>query len=155
MAVLTGPTMVVVGNTASVHDSALNTLGQRAFDIAGNEYIYLQGVASTVANDAVTYDELYATARSVAAAVGPVAIAQAAVVAAKFGWYLICGRGTVNVAAAVADNAKLFLTATAGNLDDASVAGDQVVGAYARSAAGGAGSVTVQVVYPIVGVNVA
>lgn len=120
-----------------------------------NEYVYLQGVASTVAGDAVTYDEAFLTARSVAAAVGPVAVAMAAVVASQFGWYCIRGSATVNVSAAVADNAKLFLTATPGNLDDTSVAGDQVVGMIARSAAGGAGSITAQLFYPQVGVNVA
>lgn len=118
-------------------------------------FIYLQGVAATVANDVVTYDELGLTARSVAAAVGPVAVAKAAVVASQFGWYATRGDHTINVSAAVADNAKLFLTATAGQLDDTSVAGDQVVGMIARSSSAGAGTITAQLHDPQVGVNVA
>lgn len=155
MAALVGKYLATAGQTADVHASAQNPLGIMAEDVAGNEYVYLQGVASTAANDAVTYDELFQSARSAAAAVGPVAVATAAILAGQFGWYMRRGLGTVNVSAAVADNARLFLTATAGQLDDTSVAGDQVVGAIARSSSAGAGSVTVQLTYPQVGVNVA
>lgn len=143
-----------VGALTDVHSTQQNPLGQRRFE-GVNEYIYLQGVASTAQYDLVTFDEAFATTRAVAAAVGPCAIAQAAIVASSYGWYLINGSGTLNCSAAVADNAKLFLTATAGQVDDTSVAGDQVVGAIARSSAAGAGTITAQVRYPQVGVNVA
>ena len=151
---LTGPALVAVGAPGEVHTSQKNPLGTRQ-QVGGNEYIYLQGVASTVLGDLVTYDEVFLTTRAAAGGVGPCAIATAAVLANQFGWYLIVGSGTLNTSAAVADNAKLFLTATAGAVDDTSVAGDQVVGAIARSAAGGAGTITAQIRYPQVGVNVA
>ncbi len=143
-----------VGALTDVHTTAQNPLGTRRF-VGRNEYIYLTGVASTAAGDLVTYDELFITARSVAAAVGPCAVAMAATVASTFGWYAIFGQATLATSAAVADNAKLFLTATPGAVDDTSVAGDQVVGAIARSSAGGAGTITAQLNYPQVGVNVA
>lgn len=146
-----------VGALTQVDTTAQNPLGSLRYDPAtGKVYIYLQGIGSTVAGDVVTYDEAYLTTRASAGAVGPVAVALAAVVASSYGWYQVEGSATVNVSAAVADNAKLFLTATAGNLDDTSVAGDQVIGMIARSAAGGAGTITAQLFSrPIVGVNVA
>jgi hypothetical protein len=145
-----------VGALTTVDTAVTNPLGTRRRDDAGNEYIYLQGVASTAAGDVVTYDEAFLTARSVASAVGPVAVALAAVLASQFGWYVIDGSATVNTSAAVADNAKLFLTATAGSVDDTSVAGDQIVGMIARSAAGGAATITAQLFGGArVGVNVA
>lgn len=157
MAQLTGhPGAYATGNTAQIDETQKLPLMSRGIDRDGNEYIYLQGVALTVAGDWVTFDEAGITTRSAASAVGPVAVAQAAVLANQFGWYQIYGRCAVaNTSAAVADNAKLFLTATAGAVDDTSVAGDQVVGAIARSAAGGAGSIVAQLNYPQVGVNVA
>lgn len=129
-------------------------LNTRAKDVAGNEFIYLKGVASLVANDLVTYDELGVTTRSVAGAKGPAAVAQAAVLAGQFGWFQIYGTCTMNTGAAVADNAALWLHATAGTVDDAVVAGDQVVFAVARSSAAGAATITAQINYPVVGVSV-
>lgn len=143
------------GNTTDIDTVQKNPLRTRGFDASGNEYIYLSGVASTVAGDLVTYDELGVTARSGAGAIGPAAVAQAATVASTFGWYCIFGLTTINTGAAVADNAKVFLHATAGTVDDASVAGDQLVFAVFRSAAGGAATASVQLNYPSVGVNVA
>lgn len=133
MAFFIGPN-VVVGDPTSVHDSAKNKLGARAFDEDGNEYIYLSGVASTVKGSWVTFDEAHITTLTVANAKGRVAIAGAAVVAAKFGWYGIGGKIAGKVLAAFADNGIIFLTATAGSVDDTAVAGDLVHGAMGRAA---------------------
>jgi hypothetical protein len=128
MAQLIGRIDAVVGSTTDIHLTAQNVLGSRAEDKNGNEYIYLQGIASTVANDAVTYSPAFLTTRVAAAGVGPVAIAQAAVLASQFGWYLIRGFGSVNTKTSIAAAKSAFLTVTAGQVDDASVAGDQVNG---------------------------
>lgn len=129
MAALIGRVQAVIGSTTDIHDTKQNPLGARAEDANGNEYVYLLGVASTVANDAVNYSlATFATARSVASAVGMVAIAQAAVVAGKFGWYLIKGNGSVNTKTSIAAAGGAFLSSTAGALDDASVAADFVNG---------------------------
>lgn len=136
------------GDTTSVDTTQKHPLGTRAVDTDGNEYIYLLGVASTAANDVVSYDEAYATTRSVSNAVGPLAIAQAATIASTYGWYLVKGTGTVATADDVADNKALYLTSTAGAVDDADKAGDAIIGMWSRSAGTGASTVTVQVDYP-------
>lgn len=133
-----------------VDDSARYNVLTRTQDAEGNEYIYLKGVASTAAHLAVTYDEAGQTALLVADAVGPVAVAMAAIGADKYGWYQVFGSGTVSTAAAVADNAPLYATSTAGKVDDAVVAGDLIVGMVARSAAAAAGDIVVQLSYPVV-----
>jgi hypothetical protein len=142
---------VVVGGPTDIHDSALNKLGTIATDNNGVEYIYLQGVASTVAGDAVTYDEAFATLRLTSTSDnGPVAAAVAAVVANKFGWYAIGGSVLVNVAALFADNALCFSTATPGVIDDAIVADKQILGAISRSAIS-SGQATIQLNRPWIG----
>lgn len=73
----------------------------------GGEFVYLQGVANTVAGSLVTYDQL--SAATVLAATGaqrgaPVAVAMAAIGAGQFGWYQVTG------------NARIAKTAVAGTL---------------------------------------
>lgn len=130
-------------------DTDTPTLGERYTDGAtGDQYVFLQGVASTVLGSWVTYDELGVTTLLAANAIGPVAIAQGAVDAnTKKGWYLIWGTCSALVAAGFADNGNLYATATAGTADDAVVAGDRVKNAIGRSAISG-GLATVQVWYP-------
>jgi hypothetical protein len=138
---------IFAGDITAVHDSALNTLGARARDGAGNEYVYLKGVANTAQYSWVSFDEAYLTTLLAANAVGRVAIAQAAVVANKYGWYLIYGTGLGKVLAGFADDGKVYATATAGSVDDAVVAGDLVVGAIGRSAIA-SGTATMELNYP-------
>ena len=119
---------------ANVDSSAQYTLGTRGEDNAGNEYIYLKGVASTVLGSWVTFDEVHQTALAVADAQGRLAIALAAVVADKYGWYQIYGSASGLALTAFADNGKVYLTSTDGSVDDADVGGDAVIGAVGRSA---------------------
>lgn len=138
----------VHGDTDSVDTTAKNRLGTRAFDSAGNEYIYLTGVASTVAGSWVSFDEAHLTTLLVANAKGRVGIAMAATVASRYGWYQIYGINSIAlVLASFADNGLIFSTATAGSVDDAAVAGDLVVGAMGRSAVSG-GVATMELNYP-------
>lgn len=135
MAALIGHFSGVTGQTTDVHTSQQNAVGTRVFDAAGNEYIYMQGVASTVLGTWVSFDELYITTRLVANALGRVAIALAAVDATtEFGWWAIYGAHSGLCLANFADNAKVWATATAGSVDDADVAVDLVDGAIGRSA---------------------
>jgi hypothetical protein len=160
MAQLTGGEGIIVKSgpgagtsvTASVDASAIHPVLTRAYgaDNNYNEYIYLTGVASTVAGSAVTFDELGITALVVANAIGPVAIAMAATVAATFGWYQIRGKNTVvNCDAGIVDNAKVYIDGTAGRVDDTVVAGDQVSNAVFRST-DTANFCTLQLDYPYV-----
>lgn len=99
------------------------------------EFIYLKGVANTVVGSWVTYNaDDYSTTLAAANAVGPVAIAMSANVASQYGWYQIGGKAFGLCLASFADNGDVYLTATAGSVDDADVAGDYVRGALGASA---------------------
>jgi hypothetical protein len=126
--------MVFLGPAPSAVDDAKKyPLGTRGVDNAGNEYIYLAGVTSTAARDLVTFDEDYATTRLVPDAVGAVAVATAAVASTStYGWYGV--KGVFAVASdTVATNAQLFIDTATGRVDDASVAGDMIVGAMSMT----------------------
>lgn len=127
-----GP-MIFGGQITQIDTVATNALGTKAFDSAGNGYIYLQGVASTVAKDVVTFDENFLTTRIAANAVGPVAVAMAAVVANQYGWYQIYGNGSVNSDTTAADKA-LYIDGITGRVDDAVVSGDLIVGMVSTAA---------------------
>lgn len=152
MAYLTGRTEIFGGDTAKIDTTLVHPLGTRAFDANGNEYIYLQGVASTVAGDWVVYDEDLLTTRMTSASRGPVAVAMAAIVASSYGWYAIFGDvATANAISggAAADNAQVYATSTDGQVDDVDVAGSLVIGAVFRSAESG-GAAEVQLSYPYI-----
>ena len=125
--------LVKVGTIAKFFDDAFGE----------GEFIYLPGVASTAAGDAVDFDTTpgaYATVRHTNATATnkgwPLAIATAAVVANKFGWYQIGGTAIVNVAAGFAAGSAVFGTGTAGVLDDGADAGDQILNAKGLTAIG-------------------
>jgi hypothetical protein len=117
-----------------VHATKKQRLGTRKRDVAGNEYIYLTGVASTAVGTWVTFDEAHITTRAAANAKGRVAIAMAATVASTYGWYQIYGSAQGLALTAFADNGNVYLTSTAGSVDDTDVAGDAVINAVGRSA---------------------
>jgi hypothetical protein len=101
------------------------------------EFIYLQGVASTVVGSWVTFNADDGTTALLAAnAIGPVAIAMSANVASQYGWYQIYGKAVGRALADFADNGNVYATATAGSVDDAVVAGDRVKNAKGASAVG-------------------
>ena len=144
---------VVFGGPTSVDDSAQNKLGTRARDNEGNEYIYLEGVASVIAGSWVLYDEAFATVGldTGAEEKGPVAVAMAAVTANKFGWFMIWGTTSAS-SGDVADNGLVFATSTVFVCDDAAVADQQVIGAKWRGADASSVAV-VQLNYPWHGVD--
>jgi len=97
------------------------------------EFIYLKGLASTAAGDLVVYNGDGVTTRTVARSTGPCAVALSACVASEYGWYQIAGIAKVNAATIAADK-QLYLTSTAGQVDDAVVAGDLIYGAHSVAA---------------------
>ncbi len=128
----------------------------RAFDKNGYEYVYLKGVASTVQYSPVVYDEsgvtVLADSQGTAPAnAGPIAVAQAIVDATtEYGWYMINGK-TYMISGDVADNGQVYLTTTAGTVDDADVASALVIGAWFRGADDAdTTKALVQIVYPVV-----
>jgi len=111
----------------------------RAFDplLGYGEFIYLQGVASTVAGSVVTYNAFTGVTTLGAATANdasPIAIAVAPCVASLFGWYQIAGVAVAaNNGTAAAGNA--FTKAT-GTLGSAAVAGTQILGTKILTANG-------------------
>src|SRR3990167_9666357 len=101
-----------------VHATKKFRLGTRV-RYQGNEYIYLQGVASCANGSWVSFDEAHVTTRAVANGQGRVAIANAAVDATtEYGWFTIYGSESGLALTAFADNGKVYLTSTAGSVDD-------------------------------------
>lgn len=91
------------------------------------EFIYLKGVASTQVGSWVHYNaDDFSTALTVANAIGPVAVAMSACVANQFGWYQISGKAVGRALSGYLDNALVWLTGTAGSVDDSVVDGDMI-----------------------------
>lgn len=129
-----------INDTKTTQQHPLGTIIKAVDATLGEaEFIYLKGVASTAAGDAVIYDPKAATTtRAVhsTAARGLIAIAMAANVASQYGWYCISGCVPVK-AGTVAAGAKVYLTSTAAQIDDAVVATDGVDGAVTQAADSG------------------
>lgn len=140
----------VAGAIGDIDTTAKNLVLTTAVDNEGGGWIYLKGVASTVATDFVTYDELGITARLVRGAIGDVAVAYAATVANTWGWYKRLGSALGNTATTVVDNANVFASATTGRVDDGGYIGDQIVGAVFRSTTT-ANVATIQLTNPRIG----
>lgn len=103
------------------------------------EFIYLKGVAATVVGSMVDYDLNAATSTLSPATLGtgPVAIAMSICVANLFGWYQIGGIAAVKAPNAMVVGAEIFsLAATPGSVDDAAVAGEQILNAKALTTTG-------------------
>ncbi len=102
-----------------------STLGQ-------GEFIYLKGVASTVVGDWVGYSPALGTSvRAIANGNYPLAVAMSACsTTTLFGWYQISGNAKANGLTSITHSTGfLWLTGTAGSVDDASVIGDAVINA--------------------------
>lgn len=105
----------------------------------GGEFIYLKGVASTVVGSLVDYDAYLATTvlSPATAGVGPVAVSMSANVASQYGWYQITGSAVVKAPNAMTAGADVFmLAATPGSVDDAAVAGEQILSAKVSTTTG-------------------
>lgn len=123
-------TLAVAGALTDVDTSQRNPFGIAIQDEAGNEYVYLKGVGSTVVKDAVIFDpSTFLTTRLVVDKAGPVAVALAAIAATtSFGWYQVRGSGSVNSDTVAGTQLPLYVDGTAGRVDDATSAGDCVLG---------------------------
>ncbi len=130
---LSGPQQLFPTDILTVDSSELTELGTRGFDNSGGEHIYLQGTTSTVAKDWVVYDENFSATRLVANEVGPIAIAPTAILVGEYGWFQIYGIVQGNSDDIAADS-SLYVDGTAGRVDDLSVSGDLIIGAYSMTA---------------------
>lgn len=137
------PNSIGASPVDTIDDAARHVLGtiMPASDpvLGGGEFIYLKGVASTQVGTLVDYDLLAGTTTITPATggTGPVAVAMAATVANKFGWYQIAGIATVRAPNAMVVGADIYmLAATPGSVDDAVVANEGIIGAKAVSTTG-------------------
>lgn len=149
-----GTPMAAVGAIGDVDTVARNPIGTRCKfvdTVQGlQEYVYLKGVANCAAGDWVSYNtNAYVAVRLAADAVGFVAIAPAAILAANWGWFLIYGYYATANSDTVSAAGGLFIDGTTGRVDDASVAGDFVNGAVS-TAADTANVLPVHINYPYV-----
>ena len=112
-----------------------NDVGTTAYGEAC--FCYVKGVASGAQNEWVTYNkDDWSTTLLAADAIGPVGIMMSALDAATdFGWLMVSGKAIGSCLTQLADNAQVWITATGGSIDDASVAGDLVNNAKSASAA--------------------
>ena len=137
-------------STTQQHELGLRACG---FDstYGYGEFIYLPGVASTIAGSAVIYDTYAGTTTlTLAASEGPIGIAMSANVASQWGWYQIFGSAVVDTAAGAVANAMVYVTATAGTVDDADVINTQVDNAVFKTAVDtpSTGFAVIQISYP-------
>ena len=99
-------------------------------------FVYCVGVASTAAGDLCVIDSTAGdTIRAVTGGTsyGACGVAMSANLAGQYGWYQTEGAGPVNAATVLTD-APLFLTSTAGQVDDASTNNALVTGLVSRAA---------------------
>ncbi len=97
------------------------------------EFIYLLGVASTVAGDAVSYNAgTFATTRAAAGAGIPwkIAFATAATVASTYGWYQIGGQAIANKTKTVSFAAGIAVGISTTALISASSSLKELLGAW-------------------------
>ena len=123
---IAGSQPIAERNTTQRH--ALGTIVRAAHPTYGEgEFKYLKGVSSCVLGSWVSYkDEDGTTALLAANAIGPVAVAMAATTASYYGWFQISGTAVGKCLTAMASNTRVWITGTAGSVDDASVAGDGI-----------------------------
>ena len=103
------------------------------------EFIYVKGVTNGATGSIAVYNsDDFTTTLAVADAHGPVCVFMSTLDAATdYGWAQIQGKAVGKVLAGFVDNAVCYLTATAGSVDDADVAGDFVSGMKGASAVDG------------------
>jgi hypothetical protein len=143
---------IVENSTTQNH--SLGTIVQATDPLYGEgEFIYLKGVASTAIGTVVNYDQYLGTT-TIAPATGgkgSVAVAMSANVVNQFGWYQIGGAAVVKAPNAMVVNADVFmLAATPGSVDDAAVAGEQILNATVSTTTGtpSAGLAVIQINRP-------
>ena len=116
---------VPIGTRARIADNAL-TVPQ------AGEVIYLKSSDAITLGALVMYDQQLATCvlGPATAGVGPCAVSFNIVPSASFAWFQIAGNAKILAPNAVVAGANVFpLAATPGSVDDAAVAGEQILGA--------------------------
>ena len=104
------------------------------------EYIFVEASGAIDLYDAVVISEAGSAAaltRSNDAYGDRVGFAQIAIADDDFGWVQVIGATTVNAKASCAANVKVYSSASAGHIDDASGSSQEIAGVALTSARGG------------------
>ena len=140
-----------IADTSTVQNHPLGTKLSAVDPTNGEgEFVYLKGATSTAVGDwaTINYDD-NSTTRLAANAIGPVGVAMSANAAStSYGWYQIRGKASAQAAASFADDGRVYITATAGVVDDAVVDGDLVHNALGASTITDAGLADFEIQYP-------
>lgn len=132
-----GATAILNADTTQMHAFGYRT---RAFDatLGECEFVYVKGVASVTAGQTAFYvPHTGVTTVTGARSKGLLGVFMAVLSATTlFGWLQVKGVAEVQVAGTVVAGATVYLTGTAGKVDDAVVAGDIVYGANFATADG-------------------
>lgn len=122
-----------IANTETTQKHPLGTIVRANDPTYGEgEFIYLLGVASTVAGSIVTYDAAVGTTALAVAGTNlprPVAVAMSANVANQYGWYQISGTAIASKAGATSLVQGAALGVTATGVVGATATGAEVLGA--------------------------
>jgi hypothetical protein len=116
----------------------------------GGEFIYLEGVASTLVGSLVSWDPIKATTALSPNALKPrfpFAVATAATTAKCYGWYQIAGAAKISKVTGVVikPGVPIYLTSTTGSITGATASGKVVEGAITVGATANSAATTVNV----------
>jgi hypothetical protein len=139
--VCTDPAYIGVGDPTVVDTTQAYPLGTivKARDVGSTAYgevelIYLKGGTNVAARSVVTIGSDFSTTLIAARAKGAVAVSLAAVdETTKYGWFVCRGKAAA-ASDGVSDASACYIDGTAGRVDDAAVAGDQIIGMQTASA---------------------
>jgi hypothetical protein len=136
--VLSGKSVQAIGEISDAANYALGTRVKAVDPVLGEgEFVYGVGVASTADKEVVQINAAFTTTRT-ATPKGPVGIAMGAIVANKYGWYQVKGRGVAKIAADFVTGA-VYMSATPGTVQSTVIAGSHLVGAVGEAASDAAG----------------
>lgn len=128
------PTYLGIASLTNVDTAAAYPLGTKikARDIGATaygdaEFIYMNGGTTVVAGSVVNFIGDGTCVLLAARAKGAVGLAISTVIATSFGWFQVRGKGVAK-SLTVAANAACYACGTGGSIDDAAVAGDQIIG---------------------------
>jgi|TARA_R100000995_G_scaffold66172_1_gene35009 hypothetical protein len=116
------------------------TLGAKMVGTDGSEWIYCLAGGAVAQYDCVAVTEAMSAVpitKALADTGEIVGVAPVAIASGSYAWVQTSGVCTLNVLASCAADAKLYTSATAGSLDDASSSQTQVHGLKLTSARGG------------------
>jgi hypothetical protein len=126
-----------IADTSTTKNHALGTICTAVDPTYGvGEFIYLQGIGSTVAGTIVTFDAatfLTALAPATANVSAPVAFAMSANVASSYGWYQISGNAVAAKNATVSLNARQAVGVQTAGVLNSSITGLNVDGAVVQA----------------------